>query len=347
MQTVARGCLVSNRDLFDRLRSDGWSVIERWVEEQEAETNHLEFKKKHDPTIASIDIEDCDEIAKSLSAFANTGGGVLVIGIDAGAGTKKGAGFDRVRSVATVADVEGCGGSLERRIKSFTEPPIDGLSVIAIRKPSTTSGVLVIDVPMSDGGPHRATNASARVNDRYYMRTAAGAQTIPHSLLADRFGRAANPKLRLLVRLVSTAPLSFVFSLTNIGRGVARRPAVILRDVKLRAAVGEIVWPTGRKWEASGFVFRGLPYGEVKLDGWLLEPYEDVVVYPGVPRGVFTLDTNARVSLDAFAPFRLDYRAELHALDTQPVSGVGSLEVSSIEDLVADRDGTFEIAPGP
>ena len=86
-----------SRDLFSRLRREGWPVVDEWTAAQEPETNHLEFKNKHDPARSDIAPEDIDELAKSLSAFANTAGGLIVFGIDAGAGGKRGAGFDRVK----------------------------------------------------------------------------------------------------------------------------------------------------------------------------------------------------------------------------------------------------------
>jgi hypothetical protein len=193
---------------------------------------------------------------------------------------------------------------------------------------------------MSDGGPHRAVNVSSDVNDRYYMRTAAGAQTMPHSLLADRFGRAANPRLRLRVKVGPSSPFAFVLSLVNEGRGAPRRPAIILKKFQLRG--GELKWPSHPSHDGeTGFVLRALPYGEVALESWLLEPFEDMVVYPGASRGVFSFWTSLDQTPQKITPVVLEYSAELHALDTQPVRGKGRLEINSIMDLLGD--GSFEL----
>src|SRR5689334_5724892 len=110
-----------SRELFDRLKREGWPVVQAWVDDQEAETNHLEFKNKENAERSEIAPADLTEIAKSVSAFANTGGGLLVIGVDAGGGTKRGAGFDRVRRISPISGVEAFGGGLERRIKNLCD----------------------------------------------------------------------------------------------------------------------------------------------------------------------------------------------------------------------------------
>ena len=329
-------------ELFERVKVEGWATVGRWVADKEPETHHLEFKRKTDPATATLDPGDCEEIAKSLSAFANTGGGVLVLGVDAGAGQNRGGGFDRVRRAAPIADVEAFGGALERRLRTFTDPPIAALAVHAVTQPTDKSGIVLIDVPASGGGPHRATNATTAVNDRYYMRTAAGAQTMPHPLLADRFGRIALPRLRMHVRQGPVAPFGFVFSFTNEGRGAARRPAAILREVRLEAGGGELRWPSSPAQDAStGFVLRALPYGEAHLEGWFVEPYTDTVVYPGAPRGFFALSTSLYLKPENFrTPIRLDYRAELYALDVRPVVGRGWFVYSS---LTREPESVFEV----
>jgi predicted HTH transcriptional regulator len=172
------------RDLFDELQSARWALVEGWLTRTEPETLHLEFKLKENPSTPTIDDADKKQVARTLSAFANTEGGLLVLGIDAGGGTH--GGFDRVTRIAPIANVETFGGALERRLRSFTEPPIAGLRVTSVENPGTRTGVVGVYVPRSNGGPHRVVGATSDSNERYYMRTASGAQTISHSLLGER-----------------------------------------------------------------------------------------------------------------------------------------------------------------
>lgn len=86
------------REVFDRLKAEGWPLVESWRQARESETLHLEFKLKTDPSTDAIEDEDKAEIARTLSALANTEGGLLVVGVDAGGG--RGKGFDRVTEKA-------------------------------------------------------------------------------------------------------------------------------------------------------------------------------------------------------------------------------------------------------
>jgi hypothetical protein len=70
------------------------------------------------------------------------------------------------------------------------------------------------------------------------------------------------------------------------------------------------------------------------------EPYENIVVYPGVQRGVWSVHTDFAGS-QLSAPVRLEYEAELHALDAQPIKGRGAIEFASVADFAA-KEGTFD-----
>lgn len=304
----------AGRDLFERLKAEQWALVDAWLAEKEAETLHLEFKLKANAATATIDDEDKAEIAKTLSAFANTEGGLLVVGIDAGGGNGKG--FDRVTRVDRLADVERFGGALERRIRTFTDPPIAALMLIPIKKPEAgTSGVLGVHVPPSDGGPHRVANASSETNDRYYMRTAAGAQTIPHSLLAALFSRTATPKLSLEIRLVGGRNVQVEFRLFNRGRGVARRPAIMFAEWP-----GSTLQPDFLSLQENGFFWRPNP-GNTDLARVLIEPREDLVIYPGTDRILMTAKPVAEC--------RIVFRASLYAVDAQPRGGDGILAITA------------------
>jgi schlafen family protein len=73
------------RALFERLRAERWKLVREWVDIREAETTHLEFKRKAKHSTAEIDDDDKGGVARTLSAFANTEGGLLVLGIGPGA----------------------------------------------------------------------------------------------------------------------------------------------------------------------------------------------------------------------------------------------------------------------
>jgi len=71
------------RDLFDALIRDGRVGIQRLVTDRHQESVELEFKTKDDGTKGSIGKQDRYYLGKTLSAFANSAGGLLVWGVDA------------------------------------------------------------------------------------------------------------------------------------------------------------------------------------------------------------------------------------------------------------------------
>jgi hypothetical protein len=306
------GETMSAHDVFEQLRTEKCGLVQRWLAEHEQETNHLEFKKKEHPEVVDLDPVDKDNIAKAMSAFANTGGGVLVLGMDAGAGGQRGQAFDRVQAVLPISNVEAFGGSLERRLRTFTEPPIRGLDLLSVADPETGGGVVAIYVPeTTGGGPHRAVAASREVNDRYYMRTASGDQTIPHPFLAALFAYALPPKLEFRARFsgwdpnnVGLGPL-VELRLANRGRSPARRPAV------------HLLQPIPLHWSVAPRTFEVL---HRKTEGdaayVALEPLSsDFIIYPEDDAVLATVRCE-RDAFDGSGGISLHFRARVLSLDS-------------------------------
>lgn len=303
-------------DLFERLCApDAWSIVEAWVLDAEEETNHLEFKLKKTPTNHTIEPADIAEIAPALSAFANTNDGVIVVGVDAGGGDKKGAIPDRVRNIAPIANVDGFRGLVERRLHDWTMPTISGVATVTAKKPDG-SGVLAIFVPQSDGGPHRVAGASKETNDRYYMRTSASTVPMPHSTLAAMFGRSPSPRLQLLVHVHMMGDPSFIaFQLRNVGRGAAREPAIEMDQPSQRVEWNDFS-------SDAGFTFRS----DTTPDGlalFLFESPRSFTIYPGMTRTIGLVATR-----DIGA---VRFRGTLHAHEMQPVRFDGALPARAFD----------------
>jgi len=161
------------------------------------EFDWLEVKGRRglDLTLPEVREQHVKEIlSKAISAFANSGGGKIVLGlsnpktnwqIDDG-------GIDL--SVKKPSTREW----LENIISTLVDFPLTSFNVYVIQNTGSNSqislgrGVFIIDIPDSDLAPHQAI-----VDHIYYARVGGKSQPIPHRLVADIFGRRQYPKIQL------------------------------------------------------------------------------------------------------------------------------------------------------
>lgn len=198
---------------FEELRTAGWRVVERWLREKAEETSFLEFKR--------YTADPGDLLGKAISSFANTEGGLIVFGLEAGHdSTSK---IDRVQGEKLVPDVEVFKASVLRLISAVVDPAVTGVLVHALVKPTGDGkeGVVALLVPESISGPHRS-----RKRGVYYMRLQSGAEPMPHAMLAALFGRRPQPDLRVMVSRPDETKL--LIGVANIGRGYAEKPELRL-----------------------------------------------------------------------------------------------------------------------
>jgi hypothetical protein len=133
-----------------------------------------------------------DELAKQLSAFANTGGGQIIYGI-ANDGSVDSGGISRF-----VKGRQPTKEWLENLIPILTDFEIIGFNVYEIL-PKTTGSVLtanksiyVVDIPDSERAPHQSKR-----DYRYYVRLAGNSLPASHRLVEDIRNRARHPKLNV------------------------------------------------------------------------------------------------------------------------------------------------------
>lgn len=312
------------RGFFDAVTSgsadERWASVERLVVDNEPESLWLDFKEVK-PTAKPTEEYIKEKLARALSGFANTEGGVLVYGIAAKGGQKGQA--DLAERVVLIDAPRVFAAGVEKLASTLVDPVIRGVIVDAVEELETGRGVIIVYVPESLGGPHRVVGSTVSANDRYYMRTTTEHVVMPHRHLADRFARTASPRLKLIARVTSHDTGRVDLRLVNDGRGSARRPAV--------AIVGDLATTSlnvnFNSKLSNGFVFRTRPAPSGKF-GLILEPHEDVVVYPGMSVVAGSFDVRGGAS------FKAPLAVTLHALDAQPVEG--RLEIHIIRNVPAE-----------
>lgn len=131
-----------------------------------------------------------DELAKQLSAFANTGGGQIIYGIT-NAGTIDNGGI--------APDIKGSTKEwLEDVIPILTEFEILGFNVYEIQPKASGSSLavgrslFVIDVPDSDRAPHQSKR-----DLKYFVRLGGKSRPASHRLIEDIRNRARHAKLEV------------------------------------------------------------------------------------------------------------------------------------------------------
>jgi hypothetical protein len=161
------------------------------------EEEWLEFKGAQDPTSGNQipDATVAKYWSKAISGFANTGGGVLIWGIDARLDTTTG--IDGAGALSLVPDPPAFKLRLNHLLQHATDPPVMGIALNEYSHPGQApAGFVVCLVPESSFKPHRAERVEGkpyfiRINDRF--------EIAPHPLLRHMFYPQHHARFRLEV----------------------------------------------------------------------------------------------------------------------------------------------------
>lgn len=124
--------------------------IQKLIESEIEESLTLEYKEK-----GALDKKNNKDIAKDISAFANTSGGVVIYGIE-----EKG----HVPSSTSWIDAENTKERIENIILDNIQPQIWDVIINPITNPENSSQtIFVVNIPESPDAPHMA-------NSSYYKR---------------------------------------------------------------------------------------------------------------------------------------------------------------------------------
>ena len=202
-----------SEDLFKMLRDDGENAIDQLINDREAESLFLDFKRATTSSSnKGLESVDRANLAKGISGFGNSSGGVLVWGVDCDeAHTEKRPvdNADRFRIL------------LENAISGCTLPPhtdVENHVVASASQPNR--GFVVTHIPKSNSAPHQALNRHL-----YYIR--AGSNFVPatHDTIAGLFGRRPQPSIGVsfflegVNRVPEEKAIRSVFNINLLNRG--------------------------------------------------------------------------------------------------------------------------------
>ncbi len=202
--------LKSDRDAYNRLAS---LIGDNPLKEAE----WIEYKSGFDKDVA-------EHWSKALSGFANSGGGIIIWGIQ----TKQKDNHDVPDALVLVDNPTALTGTLENLKATVVEPPVLGVKILTVTG-DQGKGFVVAIVPESNQKPHQAKHG--KHSGRYFIRI--GFQTLPapHSLLRILFYPLTTPVIQLILKAFSGTPtIGFTMQLQikNIGRATIQDPFVAI-----------------------------------------------------------------------------------------------------------------------
>src|SRR3990172_9833623 len=189
---------------------------------------HLEVKAGDHPLSQELK----GYISQALSGFANSDGGVLLMGLEARKASPEAP--DTIVRVKPFSGFKAVGSDVLSLAGKAVVPVVDGVLVKAIESDKSADyGYVAMLVPVSDGGPHRAMLKP--IGDReYWKRSGESFYRMEHYDIADMFGRRRRPKLSLCWKIVPGPTMrvggavhyeyNLCFGLKNSGKGIARYP---------------------------------------------------------------------------------------------------------------------------
>jgi schlafen family protein len=208
--------------LAARLIEGGEAVIDELIEQRESEAVYLDFKRAATTAgAARLDDSDQKNLAKAISGFGNTSGGVVIWGVDCRDLGDRG---DVAQAKFPVPNVRRFLSWLEAQVSRSTIPLHPGIQNRLVAERPDGSGFVVTEVPQAANAPLQVASGSL-----YYLRAGSSFSVIPHGILAAMFGRRPTPLFQIDVSLSQPAlPVQgellagVQVSITNIGAGVAR-----------------------------------------------------------------------------------------------------------------------------
>lgn len=177
-------------ELFENVKNQGKKAIEEFIHTRKTEELFLDFKRSSDNGAGQrLHDRDRNNLAKAISGFGNSEGGVIVWGVDC---SKDFDGSDVAKAEHPVTDVKRFVSWLQGTISGCTVPPHTGVQNHSVEIDDKGSGFVVTFIPKSDHAPHQEIPSR-----KYYIRAGSDFVPTPHDVLAGMFGKRPQPKIKV------------------------------------------------------------------------------------------------------------------------------------------------------
>ena len=213
-------------DLFKRLSDGGETEIDRLIVDRQSEELFLDFKQSADDGKGNkLHDNDRTNLAKAISGFGNSEGGVIVWGVDCRNQDNRG---DVARAKFPIDNPKRFLSWVEGAISGCTVPPHPMIRQVAFQSSPGDTGFIVTYIAKSYLAPHQSLK-----HTRYFIRAGSDFVPTPHAVLAGLFGRRPQPfvfhcwghtSVKVITRpnLPEILAFDIDFTLASTGPGLAR-----------------------------------------------------------------------------------------------------------------------------
>jgi len=173
------------------------------------EDTNLDYKRSEFPTTNKFN----KELAKDVSAMANSNGGTIIYGI------KEENHFPK--EIIWIEKDEGYKERIEQIINNKIFRKIEGLNVKKVLSDNKKKFVIIIDIPKSDIAPHQCHSDGKK--RRYYKRHGSTTEEMEHYEIEDLFFKRKRAFLEIFLRPIQAQNPTFEIDVLNHGKIIAEK----------------------------------------------------------------------------------------------------------------------------
>lgn len=208
-----------SRELYERIKKSGINAIDEFIETRMSEELFLDFKRSSDSGKSKrLSQTDRNNLAKAISGFGNSEGGVIVWGVDCSADFDN---ADVAKAKVPIENIQRFLGNLQGAVSGCTIPPHNKVEHHAIVS-ENGCGFIVTLIPKSEYAPHQMVGKL-----QYYIRAGSDFVPTPHQVLAGMFGKRPQPNVFNMFTMHpaendgDTITFEYGILITNGGPGIA------------------------------------------------------------------------------------------------------------------------------
>jgi hypothetical protein len=210
-------------EIFEKIVKDRELAIDEFVLVRQSEELFLDFKRSSDNGSGKLlSQNDRENLAKAISGFGNSEGGIIVWGIDC---SKDADGADVAHTKVPLENPKRFRSWLEGVVSGCTVPPHSGVRHHDILLGESGKGFVVTLIPKSNAAPHQTVGKL-----QYFMRAGSSFAPVLHGVLAGMFGRRPQPEVYIHYTVGSpkfdvtdnSLTIQQGYVLVNRGPGIAR-----------------------------------------------------------------------------------------------------------------------------